>query len=209
MTMIDTRFSLADVAPGFADPVQATQRVFRTLLDAMARPGTPGRIEPVGAGGSDAAPTMRVAPSAFASLLTLCDGSTPVFLGTPDAALASALRFHTGAPIADDPRAACFAYIDDASALPSLRRFASGEPQAPEHAVTLFLRVASLTDGEPRTLRGPGIRDARTIAPAGVPHAFWRERAHFVPRFPRGIDCYLVCGDTLIGLPRTTIVEGC
>ncbi len=38
--MIDTRFSLADVAPGFADPVQATQRVFRTLLDAMARPGT-------------------------------------------------------------------------------------------------------------------------------------------------------------------------
>ncbi len=69
------------------------------------------------------------------------------------------------------------------------------------------VRVASLADGEPRTLRGPGIRDARTIAPAGLPDAFWRERAQFAPRFPCGIDCYLVCGDMLIGLPRTTIVE--
>ncbi|MET5115716.1 phosphonate C-P lyase system protein PhnH, partial [Burkholderia pseudomallei] len=83
-----------------------------------------------------------------------------------------------------------------------LQCFASGAPQTPEHAVALFVRVASLADGEPRSLRGPGIRDARTIAPAGLPDAFWRVRAQFAPRFPCGSYCYLVCGDMLIGLPR-------
>ncbi|KVE39846.1 phosphonate C-P lyase system protein PhnH [Burkholderia sp. TSV86] len=204
MTMADTLISLTDVALGFADPVHDTQRAFRALLDALARPGTTGRVALARA---DASRPVRAAPAAFAALLALCDDSTPVFLGTPDAALASALRFHTGAPVVDDPSAAQFAYVDDPATLLPLRRFSSGAALAPEQAVTLFVRVASLTGGTPLALRGPGIRHTCTIAPAGLPAAFWRERAEFAPHFPCGIDCYLVCGDACIGLPRTTHVE--
>ena len=71
----------------------------------------------------------------------------------------------------------------------------------------MFVRVASLTGGAPVTLHGPGIETAQTIAPAGLPERFWRERAALAPLFPCGIDFYLVCGDQLVGLPRTTQVE--
>jgi alpha-D-ribose 1-methylphosphonate 5-triphosphate synthase subunit PhnH len=68
----------------------------------------------------------------------------------------------------------------------------------------LLIRVDSLTGGEPVVLSGPGIQHTATIAPAGLPEHFWQERAALAPLFPCGVDCYLVCGAGLIGLPRTT-----
>jgi alpha-D-ribose 1-methylphosphonate 5-triphosphate synthase subunit PhnH len=142
--------------------------------------------------------------AALAALLTLCDYSTPVWLAQPDAALASALRFHTGAPLVDDAHDAAFAYIHDASALPQLEHFSLGAAESPEQSVTLLIRVDALTGGAPIVLSGPGIENTATIAPVGLPEHFWRERAGLAPLFPCGIDCYLVCGNALIGLPRTT-----
>ena len=78
---------------------------------------------------------------------------------------------------------------------------------APETAATLLVRVDALQGGAPLTLRGPGIEHTQTIALAGVPERFWRERAELAPLFPCGIDCYFVCGDEVLGLPRTTQVE--
>jgi alpha-D-ribose 1-methylphosphonate 5-triphosphate synthase subunit PhnH len=200
--------SFATLAPGFADPVHDTQAVFRTLLDALSRPGTIGTVNHV-LPAFDTATTHRPAAdrAAFAALLTLCDFSTPVWLAQPDAPLASALRFHTGAPLVDTPRQAAFAYLHDAAAMPALEQFALGEPESPELAATLLVRVTALTGGTPLTLRGPGIETTQVIAPAGLPERFWRERAELAPLFPCGIDCYFVCGDTLMGLPRTTQVE--
>jgi alpha-D-ribose 1-methylphosphonate 5-triphosphate synthase subunit PhnH len=152
-------------------------------------------------------PEMRATRAefaAFAALLTLCDYATPVWLAQADTALGSALRFHTGAPLVDEPGEAAFAYIHDASAMPALESFALGEAESPEHSVTLLIRVEALTGGTPVVLSGPGIQHTTTIAPVGLPEHFWRERATLAPLFPCGIDCYLVCGSTLIGLPRTT-----
>ncbi|MFC0692497.1 phosphonate C-P lyase system protein PhnH [Paraburkholderia humisilvae] len=199
--------SLATLTPGFADPVHDTQAVFRTLLDTLSRPGTVGTVRGVlpalGAAGQRPAADR----AAFAALLTLCDFSTPVWLAQADPALASALRFHTGAPLVDTPQSAAFAYLHDAAVMPALESFALGEPEAPETAVTLLIRVTALTGGTPLTLRGPGIETTHAIAPVGLPERFWRERAELAPLFPCGIDCYFVCADTLMGLPRTTQVE--
>ncbi|MBB5445574.1 MULTISPECIES: phosphonate C-P lyase system protein PhnH [unclassified Paraburkholderia] len=192
--------ALSTLTPGFADPVHDTQAVFRTLLDALSRPGTIGVIR-------DVLPELRntpVEPAAFAALLTLCDYATPVWLAQPDPALAAALRFHTGAPLVDAPGNAAFVYAHDAHALPSLESFAPGSAESPEQSATLLIRVDALTGGAAVTLSGPGIRDTETISPVGLPARFWQERAMLAPLFPCGIDCYLVCGARVIGLPRTS-----
>ncbi|ASW02792.1 phosphonate C-P lyase system protein PhnH [Paraburkholderia aromaticivorans] len=192
--------ALSTLTPGFADPVHDTQAVFRTLLDALSRPGTVGVVGNV----LPEAPATRAELAAFAALLALCDYATPVWLAQADTALVSALRFHTGAPLVDEPAQAAFAYIHEAATLPPLERFALGAAESPEQSVTLLIRVAALTGGAPVVLSGPGIEHTTTIAPLGLPERFWRERAGLAPLFPCGVDCYLVCGARLIGLPRTT-----
>lgn len=201
--MENSQIALSTLTPGFADPVHDTQAVFRTLLDALSRPGTVGVVENVLPAVSGTLAT-RADLAAFAALLALCDYATPVWLAQTDTALSSALRFHTGAPLANDPAEAAFAYIHDAATLPPLETFALGAAESPEQAVTLLIRVDALTGGAPIVLSGPGIQHSETIAPVGLPEHFWRERAALAPLFPCGVDCYLVCGDTLIGLPRTT-----
>jgi alpha-D-ribose 1-methylphosphonate 5-triphosphate synthase subunit PhnH len=207
--MESAQIALSTLTPGFADPVHDTQAVFRTLLDALSRPGTIGVIgevlpKPPELPELSKPHRARAEPAAFAALLTLCDYATPVWLAQPDTALASALRFHTGAPLVDTPANAAFAYIHDAEALPPLESFAPGSAESPEQSATLLIRVDALTGGAPVVLSGPGIRATTTISPGGLPTRFWRERATLAPLFPSGIDCYLVCGTRLIGLPRTT-----
>ncbi|MFM0295788.1 MULTISPECIES: phosphonate C-P lyase system protein PhnH [Paraburkholderia] len=192
--------ALTDLTSGFADPVHDTQAVFRTLLDALSRPGTVGVIQNV----LPEVRATRVELAAFAALLALCDYATPVWLAQPDTALGSSLRFHTGAPLVDEPAQAAFAYIHDAGTSPPLESFTLGAAESPEQSVTLLIRVEALTGGAPIVLSGPGIQHTATIAPVGLPERFWRERAALAPLFPCGVDCYLVCGTRLIGLPRTT-----
>lgn len=200
--------SLDALAPGFADPVHDTQAVFRTLLNALSRPGTIDTIEtPLPAAEAAADGTPRAGLAAFASLLALADYATPVWLAQPDAALAAALRFHADAPLAATPREAAFAYVHDAATLPPLEAFACGTDESPEHSATVFVRVDSLTGGPALTLSGPGIETTQPFAPAGLPARFWQERAALAPLFPCGIDFYFVCGAQIVGLPRTTRVE--
>ena len=207
--------TLETLAPGFTDPVHDTQVVFRSLLGALSRPGTIATIEtPLPAATSEprassgrSSDAPRAGLAVFAALLTLCDYATPVWLAQPDAALASALRFHADAPLAATPREAAFAYVHDAAALPALDAFACGTPESPEQSATVFVRVDSLTDGPSLTLRGPGIESTHTAAPTGLLARFWEERAALAPLFPCGIDFYFVCGAQIMGLPRTTRVE--
>jgi alpha-D-ribose 1-methylphosphonate 5-triphosphate synthase subunit PhnH len=120
--------------------------------------------------------------------------------------LRDALRFHTGAPLTHDHAKAVFAYLHDAESMPPLDAFSLGDPETPESAAMLFIRVDSLTDGTPMTWRGPGIRDSHSVHISGVPDSFWHERALLASEFPCGIDCYFVHGGSVIGLPRTTRV---
>jgi alpha-D-ribose 1-methylphosphonate 5-triphosphate synthase subunit PhnH len=200
---------LSTLTPGFTDTVHDSQRVFRSLLEALSRPGT---IQSLVAGMPDYAASQvssedGVPLAAFAALLALADFSTPVHLPPESRALRDAVRFYTGAPLTDDHAQAAFAYIHDVGRLPPLASFSTGEPETPQDAAMLFIRVDSLTEGAPRVWRGPGIRDKETVRIAGLPERFWTEHHALATLFPCGIDCYLVAQGSLIGLPRTTRVE--
>jgi alpha-D-ribose 1-methylphosphonate 5-triphosphate synthase subunit PhnH len=190
---------LARLSPGFSDPGIESQRLFRRLMEATARPG---RIETA----ADApAPPEGVSRAAGAVLLTLCDQETPLWLA-PRLARAEAagwLRFHCGSPVTDRAADAAFALAgpDD---LPALADFSMGDPKYPDRSTTLVLDLAALDGGPMVRLEGPGILDAAPIAPVGLPAGFWAERADLAPLFPCGLDIILTAGDRFVCLPRTT-----
>ena len=80
---------------GFAIPVFGSQCLFRTLMDAMSRPGT---IHPVP---ELAGPPEGIGATVGAILLALCDADTAVWLN-PELARNTEIRdwiaFHAGAP---------------------------------------------------------------------------------------------------------------
>lgn len=201
--MTDSLSSLDALVRGFADPVHDSQACFRVLLDALARPGTPYTIDVE----LDDDAQRQWPAAAFAAMLTLADFSTPVWLQRRDEALAQAIRFHTGAPLTDEPAAAAFAYIADSAGLPAPDLFSLGTPEEPQGSATLLIRVEALEGGRPLTLSGPGIRSNARVSPVGVADTFWRARAALAVQAPCGIDCYLFCGRSVIGIPRTARVE--
>ena len=87
-------------------------------------------------------------------------------------------------------------------------RFAGRMFEAPisEAAIVGAALGAALTGGPAVRLTGPGIRGTATLAPAGLRPSFWREVAANNARYPLGVDCLLVAGAEVIGLPRSTIV---
>lgn len=182
----------------FADPVFDSQRNFRELLQAMARPGAPRALPSL-----PPAPAPAT-PEAMAVLLTLCDQATPVWLQANRPELAQHLRFHAGTPLVDAPHAADFALIADAQAMPSLDAFALGDPRYPDRSTTLIVQVDGLRAGTGPRFAGPGIRESARCAIDGLPERFWRERAALAARLPLGVDCFFVAARQVLALPRTT-----
>ncbi len=208
-TSHDSQISASDralqwdtLAPGLADPVHDGQAIFRVLLDALARPAQVHRIAPELGGGIDGVPS-----AALAILYTLCDYATPVWLARAHDALADALRFHTGAPLAATQDQAAFAWVADPSAMPPLAGFAQGTAESPEYGATVLIAVDDFERGPALVCRGPGIEHQARFAPAGLPPGFWRERAELAAGFPCGIDLIFISGNRLIGVPRTTLIE--
>lgn len=194
-----------DLAPGFADPVFDAQRVFRSIMEAMARPGS---VQPLaGLPGACGALT----PGLAAIALTLADAETPIWL---DAALSASsdvagyLRFHTGAPVVLDPRVAAIALIADPVHCPDLGAFSQGTPEYPDTSVTLVLAVQGFGDGRVLTLEGPGIERQASFAPFPVPPDFGARLRRNRDGFPRGVDHLLASVDGVAGLPRSTRVIG-
>jgi alpha-D-ribose 1-methylphosphonate 5-triphosphate synthase subunit PhnH len=76
----------------------------------------------------------------------------------------------------------------------------------PDQSATLIIG-AQFGSGHLLTLTGPGIqpKPPTQIQVAGLPHTFWQLREKAI-RYPRGWDVYLVDGQQVIGLPRTTLI---
>jgi len=193
--------TVAEMPAGFANKVLSAQSTFRSVMDAMARPGSVQRIAaPSGVPG----PMMR---GTAAIALTLFDQDTPVWL---DAAMTTAadagkwIRFHCSAPIVADSGVADFAVIGDSRALQEFDRFALGSGEYPDRSTTLIVQVDSLEQGGGIELSGPGI-DGTTMlrAAIGIPDLLDRLAANHA-LFPRGIDLILVADDAIVAIPRTT-----
>lgn len=182
------------LAGGFADAPIQSARAFREVLEAMARPGTIRRV--VGA-----LPPAPVSVAAGVVLLTLCDGTTPLYLaGAADcAAMRDWVAFHIGAPLVTAEYAA-FA-LGRWEDLNPITRFRVGQPDYPDRSATLIVEQDKLTNQGP-ALTGPGIETANWL---NLPEtaAFRANRA----LFPLGFDTIFTAGDQIAGLPRSTRVE--
>jgi alpha-D-ribose 1-methylphosphonate 5-triphosphate synthase subunit PhnH len=193
--------TIAELPPGFADRVLSAQSTFRSVMDAMARPGTVQRIVPMA---GTPGPMMR---GTAAIALTLFDHDTPLWL---DAGMAESpevvkwLKFHTGAPVVQDSSIAAFALIHDGALLPSLDRFALGTSEYPDRSTTVIVQVESLDAGCSFELRGPGIDDVAMLQATFRPADLFERLRMNEALFPRGVDVVLVAGDAVVAIPRTT-----
>lgn len=185
---------------GFLAPVFDAQRVFRTLLTALAEPG---RVMPVAPA---CAPPLPLDPAAAAIVLALCDGDTPVWLAPPLASATDFIRFHTGAPITPTLSSARFV-VTDHDHCPPLSALDQGTPEYPDRAATLILAVAGLEEGIGWRLSGPAIPDRRRLLPLGIDDRFAAERQANETRFPLGVDIVFTARDRLAGLPRSTRLD--
>ncbi|MCA1541890.1 phosphonate C-P lyase system protein PhnH [Bradyrhizobium sp. NBAIM32] len=195
--------TIAELPPGFADKVLSAQSTFRSVMDAMARPGSVQRIVPMaGAPG----PMMR---GTAAIALTLFDHDTPLWLDARMAESADVtkwLKFHTGAPVVQDSSVASFALISDGGALPSFESFALGTSEYPDRSTAVIIQVDSLASGRSFELRGPGIDGVATLQASIKPFDLFERLNMNEALFPRGIDVVLVADDAVVAIPRTTRV---
>ncbi|WP_136659365.1 phosphonate C-P lyase system protein PhnH [Nitratireductor sp. XY-223] len=189
---------------GFADPVLNAQAVFRQVMNALARPGTRTAFEGL----------TKPPESLFASVgsiaATLFDHDTKIWLDpllSQNEAVTGWLTFNTSAPLTPQMLDADFAVIADSAALPSLESFAQGTQEYPDRSTTLIIQIGALEGGPELRLTGPGIKDAASIAPAGLPDHFIEQWAGNRTRFPRGVDVILAAPEGIVGLPRTVKIE--
>jgi alpha-D-ribose 1-methylphosphonate 5-triphosphate synthase subunit PhnH len=193
--------TVAELPAGFADKVLSAQSTFRSVMDAMARPGS---VQRIAAAAGTPSSVMR---GAAAIALTLFDHDTPVWLDpmmSETLDVAKWLKFHTGAPVVRDSSICSFALIGDAKALPALDRFAFGSNEYPDRSTTLILQVDSLTQGPSFELRGPGIDGVAILQATIQPHDLFERLAINAALFPRGIDVVLVHDDSIVAIPRST-----
>jgi alpha-D-ribose 1-methylphosphonate 5-triphosphate synthase subunit PhnH len=195
--------TVAELPAGFADKVLSAQSTFRSVMEAMARPGSVQRIEAAAAAGAPA-PMMR-ATAAIA--LTLFDHDTPLWLDQPMSEASDVtkwLKFHTGAPVVQDSSICSFALIGDPRSLVGLDHFAFGSNEYPDRSTTLILQIESLTEGAAVELRGPGIDGTAALQAMVEPADLFARLEINQTLFPRGIDVVLVADDMVVAIPRTT-----
>ena len=188
------------LAPAFADPALASQTVFRTVMEAMARPALPRPLS------APLKPPQPLSPIAAAVALTLIDYETAFWLDAPlaaDGTVAAWLSFHTGASVAADAASASFAFVSDPAAMPPFGTFAQGSVEYPDRSATLVLQVESFAGSEPFDFTGPGIPGSRRLLASPLPADFRARLTANREVFPRGIDLVLVSSDAVAALPRS------
>ncbi len=179
---------------GFADPAIQSAHAFRSVMEAMARPGTLQHI-------SGAEPPAPLSKAAGAVLLTLCDTETGVYLaGEADCdAVRAWLAFHTGAPLTGPSH--CMFAVGTWDALNPLSAYPIGTSEYPDRSATLIVECAELAQSG-ATLTGPGIKTNVALSVPGI-DAFQKNRT----LFPLGLDFIFTCEGHLAALPRTTQVS--
>ena len=205
--------------PGFSNPVDDSQAVFRAVLAALSRPGLPVSLIlppfPVLAG--------ELSPGMLALALALCDQDTPLWLDTAADTPETRhhLRFHCAAPFIADPAQGSFAFIARPEAMPRLQAFNPGRADYPDRSATLVIN-ADLSSPQVCVLEltGPGVKGNdrgawQSFRISGLPPWFWEDWETNRAAYPLGVDIIFVdkgaeAGSSvirLLGLPRTARVR--
>jgi alpha-D-ribose 1-methylphosphonate 5-triphosphate synthase subunit PhnH len=190
--------------PRLGARAEREQVAFRALLDAMARPGTVGRVRPHAEGGDMAA--------AVALLEAVLDHEVAFALLPDDLATREALLRYTGSRLAA-PERADFLLCRGAGLDEGLRVAREGELEYPDRSATVVALVGAVAAapvaGEPLRLSGPGVNGSIELWVAGFTAG---QRAAFAARNsgrPLGLDLVLVAPDgRFTCLPRYTRIAG-
>jgi len=121
-------------------------------------------------------------------------------------ALANPGRIETIALAPEAP--SMLALIGDAAQCPELASFAQGTLEYPDRSTTLMLQVESLETETGLTLSGPGIKETSSLCAAPLWPGFADQLRANRARFPQGVDLLFCAGNRIVGVPRSTHIEG-
>lgn len=197
---------VADIPPGFDNPVLESQAVFRAVLQSMALPGT---ISPLKSAPRAPAP---MSSASAAVCLALVDIDTPLWLSpsaSGGAELETYLKFHCGCPITRNKQNAAVALILDGRRLPDLGAFNQGEQEYPDRSCTMVIQVDDLQQSDTPVpggvrLSGPGIPGDTFLRVDGLSSRFWPQFLANHHCFPLGFDVIFTALCGVACLPRTT-----
>jgi alpha-D-ribose 1-methylphosphonate 5-triphosphate synthase subunit PhnH len=189
--------------------IMANQRAFRTVMDAMARPGLLYFLAPMD-------PSTLDDPFLETLILMLCDSNCGFTVAAKRREViahdVSLLTYSRSVSAAEANFALISADAPRGEALRLIGELSGGSLLSPEHSATVLFACESLrheacsaaTQGF--RLRGPGIEEAHVFFAST--DEWLRAREHRGDEFPCGIDFILYdpCG-TVVCLPRTTAVE--
>ncbi len=198
---MNTNLDLAQVGPGFSDPVSASQAVFRAGLAALSRPGELIYID------SEAHPPASIGTAANSLLLALLDQDVSLYVTPRHAVAAAYFRFHTGCTLTSDMADADFLLFGTDDSLPDLVSLKNGSEYSPEQSATVVREVTALANDTGFTLRGPGIRMTTRLQAPQIDDAFVAQWQASRERLPRGVDIFFTCAKRICGLTRTTRIE--
>ncbi|MEM8871505.1 MAG: phosphonate C-P lyase system protein PhnH [Pseudomonadota bacterium] len=176
---------LATPAPSPAET--RDNAAFDALLWTLSRPGLPRELPEPGEG----------------SIITaLLDRECLVYSADP---LLMPEIMRTGAELADIEKAD-HVFLGAITTSDSLADIAIGSDYYPDDGATVIIR-AKIGSGPALRLTGPGIDGTAKLQLGGLPDDLWKARAARL-RYPMGFDLFFVDGARVVGMPRSTIVEG-
>ncbi|MGH8019553.1 MAG: phosphonate C-P lyase system protein PhnH [Opitutaceae bacterium] len=189
------------------DDVFDAQRHFRTVLDAMARPGKINRLACV-----SLTPPPSLGRGAACVAFALLNADVAYHLAGFGGEEVEYLRVNTSSRVASAD-AADFLFLFGTGEDAPIRAAKVGAPAYPETSATAIIQVgqigkSSATRGLQLTLQGPGVETHEIVFVTGLDASHLEALREKNAEFPLGVDAILVSADDcILCLPRTTKVE--
>lgn len=187
------------------DKVFDTQRIYRLILDAMARPGTVNSLSAF-----KLQPPSGLNPAAAAVALTLFDSETCFSVLPSDQAIIDYLMLNSGAAVCP-VHAAEFILVSGREEVPEINEVCCGTLISPEKGATLIMMVDSLmttVHGSKLVLRGPGIKDSSCLNISGLDKENIRAISEMNQEYPLGVDViYVDHAGNVACVPRSSALQ--
>ena len=202
---------LAQLRENQFDFVHDSQQTFKTIMMALAFPGTIRRLKPISLSFSKLEMAYILLP-----LLTLLDLETSFYVVCREKELQDAvtryIEINTNSQPQSLPQADFILCLNPSlnGRFPELKK---GTLTQPNKGSTVFYLLDSLA-GSPNaramelSLTGPGIKNVQTVYVAGLDPGELKQWGQYKSDYPMGIDIFLVSrsGD-IIGIPRSVKIE--
>jgi alpha-D-ribose 1-methylphosphonate 5-triphosphate synthase subunit PhnH len=190
--------------PAF-DKVFDTQKIYRQMLDAIARPGKICSMPPL-----DIRPPAGLSSAAAGMAFTLLDSETSFAVLPYAAAWQEYIALNTGAGNSAVD-AAEFLIVEGSKNLPELAEANRGDLLSPEQGSTLIVLVDGIAESGKcarLTLSGPGIAGRIRMSVDGLHPANLERILKLNQEYPLGVDVFFVdAAGRLAAMPRSSSVH--